>query len=147
VGLELTRLLALVAAATVACTGGSRSNGASPPTGSAPAPVPVVASADAAAPIPVVTDQATAGDNLGKPVEVRGTAVNAKLAAAVKAGDIVVYCLGIDSWPTKLANTQVTARGTLEFTSELAADSAGGVVSAGTTGKVYVLRACEYEPQ
>ena len=127
------RLIALLVVA--ACTG----KGSTAPTnsasgsgsGSAERPVAAVA----------VTDRATATPNLGKMVEVHGTAKNAKLAAVVIAKDLVVYCLGTDSWPAKLANTEVVARGTLEQTDEFSTDDDA---SAGTKGKVYVLRACAY---
>ncbi len=112
--------------------------------GQAPGPANAPPVAPEPARVTIVSDVATASANLGKRVEVHGTARNAKIAAAVTAGDLVVYCLGIDGWPTKVANTAVVARGTLEHTDEFAAGDSDGEITAGTSGAVYVLRACEY---
>lgn len=147
------RLLALAAATTIACTGSGRTAGSAtgsseaPPAGSSAgsAAAPVAVAVAAATPV-VVQDRAGADAQLGKPAVVRGTAKNAKLAAAIVAGDLVVYCLGVASWPSSVANRAITARGTLEHTSEFSAP-AGDEASAGTSGPVYVLRTCAYEPQ
>jgi hypothetical protein len=138
----LTRIAAVFALA-IACSG-KRTTPVPPGSGSAePGSAVVVDAAPVTTGPPVaIGDRAAADANVGKVVEVRGTAKNAKLAAVVMAGDLVVYCLGVDSWPTKLTNGEVTARGKLEHTDEFAAD----LGTAGTAGKVYVLRACAYEP-
>ena len=94
----------------------------------------------AAAPV-VVTDAASAEANAGKQVDVHGTARNAKLAAAIVASGLVVYCLGQDSWPPDLDRNAVVAHGKLEQTDEFASDGD----SAGTSGAVWVLRDCRFE--
>jgi hypothetical protein len=94
-------------------------------------------------PPPVVTDLDGAAAHTGKAVVVQGTAKNAKLAAAIVSSGLVVYCLGVDGWPTDLANQPVHARGKLEQTTELATPDGGE--RAGTAGAVWVLRDCRYE--
>ena len=83
----------------------------------------------------------------GKDVAVAGTARDAKLAAAIVAeGDLIVYCLGVNSWPNAVSGRPIVARGKLEQTDELVAKrSPGGEVSAGTAGPVWVLRGCQYD--
>ncbi len=137
----LTRLVVgLVFAA--ACSG-KRTEPVAPGSGSGPGSAVVVDAAPVETGPPVaVGNRAELEAAVGKMVEVRGTAKNAKLSAVVIVGELPVYCLGVDSWPTKLANGQVKARGKLEHTDEFAGDAG----TAGTGGKVYVLRACAYEP-
>ena len=94
----------------------------------------------------VVLDAAGARANVGKPVAVRGIARDAKIAAAVVAENLIVYCLGHASWPAELSGKSVLAHGRLEETDEFAAvHGPGGEVSAGTDGPVWVLRDCRYE--
>jgi hypothetical protein len=83
----------------------------------------------------------------GKEIAVAGTARDAKLAAAIVAeGDFIVYCLGVDSWPSSVSGKPIVARGKLEQTDELEGKlSADGAVSAGTYGPVWVLRGCQYD--
>ena len=62
----------------------------------------------------VITDGSQVSARIGKLVEVRGTAQNAKLSAAVVAGNLVVYCLGVDGWPStvvgkRLASQRITS--------------------------------------
>lgn len=110
--------------------------------GGAPAP----RRAGVAEPVIAVADRAAAHAAIGRQVEVRGTAAVTKLAPSVMAGDLVVYCLGLDEWPDAVAGKPVIARGRLELTGEFEARSGlGGEHSAGTEGPVYVLRACRYE--
>lgn len=94
----------------------------------------------------VITDVASAQANAGKQVEVRGTADDAKLGAEVSVGPLVVYCIGVDRWPAALAGKPVVARGLLESTTEFAEESDPNLPSAGTTGAVWVLRSCTFEP-
>ncbi|HTE55953.1 MAG TPA: hypothetical protein VK698_34105 [Kofleriaceae bacterium] len=90
-----------------------------------------------------VGDVAGARAALGKAVVVVGTAQMAKLGPIVQSGDLVVYCIDLDPWPDALTGKRVTARGTLDFTQEYdARRSPGGVISAGTSGGVFVLRGC-----
>lgn len=99
-----------------------------------------------AEPVIAVVDGASAHAAIGRQVEVRGTAAATKLAPSVMAGDLIVYCLGLDAWPAAVAGKQVVARGRLDRTDEYEARrGAGGEHSAGTDGPVYVLRACRYE--
>ena len=95
--------------------------------------------------VPAVLDQASAQANAGKQVEVRGTADDAKLGAEVTVGKLVVYCLGVDRWPAAVAGKAVIARGKLESTTEFAEESDPSLPSAGTSGAVWVLRACTFE--
>jgi len=102
-------------------------------------------SAAPAAPV-LVPDRATAEAHQGEQVEIHGMAGNAMLGAAVVVGPgFVVYCLGYDSWAA-VAGQQVVARGTLELTTEFAADSDGDEPAAGTSGAVWVLRGCAPDP-
>jgi len=139
------QVIAAVALATAACCGGHETTGTTttgPSNGSgsaAPAPP---------AP-PVVADASHVDENLGKTVVVRGNAGNAKISAAVVVGKLVVYCLGVDSWPNDVSGKTVDAKGKLEKTSEFTAPPPGpdGVVAAGTGGDVYVLRGCTFTPR
>jgi hypothetical protein len=90
----------------------------------------------------VVTDLAGAEAAEGKAAEVHGTARDAKLGAAVVASGLVVYCLGVESWPSEVHGSAVRASGRLEQTEELAAPDP---TSAGTAGAVWVLRDCRYD--
>ena len=95
---------------------------------------------------PVVLDAAGARANVGKPVAVRGIARDAKIAAAVVAENLIVYCLVHARWPAELSGKSVLAHGRLEETDEFAAvRGPGGEISAGTDGPVWVLRDCRYE--
>lgn len=90
-----------------------------------------------------VSDAATAAANAGKPAAVKGKAGNAKLGAVVMMTDRVpVYCTPLESWPSEVNGKTVTAHGKLEQTDEFAA----GPGAAGTTGAVWVLRDCKYDP-
>jgi hypothetical protein len=72
-----------------------------------------------------------------------GKAGNAKLGAVVMLTDRVpVYCTPLESWPSDVNGKAVTAHGTLEHTDEFAAEGGG----AGTSGAVWVLRDCKYDP-
>lgn len=88
-----------------------------------------------------IADVAELEPNRGKEVDVKGTARNAKLAAAIVLPGAPIYCLGLDGWPSDVANKPVLAHGTLEHSDEFAAE--GG--AAGTSGAVWVLRGCTYE--
>lgn len=86
-----------------------------------------------------------ANANTGKRVGVAGRAGNAKLGAVVttEAG-LVVYCGGVDQWPSELADRPVTAYGTLvRDDSHAATLGPGGDVSQGPRGAIWVLRNCE----
>ncbi len=128
-------IVALVGCAGLAaCTAGHKSppgEVGSTTGGGLPAPI-------------VVTDAASATASAGKQVEVRGTADDAKLGAEVTVGKLVVYCTGVDRWPSTIAGKTVVARGLLESTTEFAEDSDPNLPSAGTSGAVWVLRACTY---
>jgi len=99
-----------------------------------------------AAPAPseaVVTDAATAAAAKGTMAAATGKAGNAKLGAVVMLTDRVpVYCTPLESWPSEVNGKQVTAHGKLEQTDEFAAEGDG----AGTSGAVWVLRDCKYDP-
>jgi hypothetical protein len=73
--------------------------------------------------------------------EIRGTARDAKLGAAVVRADrSVVYCIGIERWPAELEGHDVVVTGRLEQTDEFTAGSG----EAGTNGPVWVLRDCKF---
>jgi hypothetical protein len=94
----------------------------------------------------VVTNAALARSNRGQVAAVRGTAKNAKLAAAIVNDDLVVYCLGVQDWPAAINGKQITARGKLEQTEEFSPKpSPNGEAVAGTTGAVWVLRGCSFD--
>lgn len=130
-------IVALVGCAGLAsCTAGHKSppgEVGSTTGGGLPAPI-------------VVTDAASAQASAGKQVEVRGTADDAKLGAEVTVGKLVVYCLGVDRWPAAVAGKAVVARGLLESTTEFAEERDPNLPSAGTSGAVWVLRSCTFEP-
>jgi hypothetical protein len=91
----------------------------------------------------VVTDAATAEAAKGMKAAATGKAGNAKLGAVVMLTDRVpVYCTPLESWPSDVNGKAVTAHGTLEHTDEFAAEGGG----AGTSGAVWVLRDCKYDP-
>ena len=89
----------------------------------------------------VVSEEATAKAQVGHAVEVRGTAREAMLGPVILLGDRTpIYCLGASAWPD---GKPVVAHGKLERTDEFAAKDP---TSSGTSGPVYVLRACEFKP-
>ena len=122
----------ILAAALAACSHPAPAGtGTVQNTGSAPPPAAVV------------TDEAAAKAQVGHEVDVRGTAGNAKLAAALLLpGRTPVYCLGLEEWPDAVNGKEVTAHGKLELTDEFKAPAG----AAGTGGPVYVLRSCQYKP-
>ena len=68
---------------------------------------------------------------------VRGIAQNAKLGAVVLADDRVVYCHGLDHWPTDVVGTTVVVHGVLEQTDAYVTPSPH---AAGASGSVWILR-------
>ncbi|NVB78381.1 MAG: hypothetical protein HOV81_08320 [Kofleriaceae bacterium] len=124
----------------VACSGKQAAEPANPSSGSGSAPPPPSPPAVETA---TVTDGDGATANAGKLVDVKGTARDAKIGAAVVATSLVVYCLGHDRWPNDVFGKPVTAHGKLEQTTEFAAPDA---TTAGTSGAVWVLRDCTYQP-
>ena len=89
----------------------------------------------------VVSDEPSAKALVGHPAEVHGTARDAMLGPVILLGDRTpIYCLGASQWPD---GKQVVAHGKLELTDEFAAKDPA---SSGTSGPVYVLRACEFKP-
>ena len=133
----MNRLCVFVSLAALASCS-SRSTPAGAGSGTAVTPPPP-------API-VVGDVDGARAAAGKQVEVRGTADDAKLGAEVTAGSLIVYCIGLDRWPAAVAGKQVVARGLLESTDEFAEESDPALPSAGTSGAVWVLRSCTFDP-
>lgn len=117
-------------------------NGNGPdPVGSASAGSGAVGEPDV--PEAVVTDAASAEAAKGMKAAAKGKAGNAKLGAVVMLTDRVpVYCTPLESWPSDVNGKAVTAHGRLEQTDEFAAEGAG----AGTSGAVWVLRDCKYDP-
>src|SRR5690242_20266072 len=91
-------------------------------------------------PPPIVRDEASAKAQIGHAVEVHGTARNAMLGPVILVESLPIYCLDATRWPN---GKQVVAHGKLELTDEFAAKDP---TSSGTSGPVYVLRACEYKP-
>jgi hypothetical protein len=140
--------VALLAAATAACSSGGKTGPTAPPngsdTGSGSDMGSGSGSAVAAQPAEVaVTDAASAAANAGKAAAVTGKAGNAKLGAVVMMSDRVpVYCRPLESWPSEVSGKQITAHGKLEQSDEFAAEGGG----AGTSGAVWVLRDCTYDP-
>jgi hypothetical protein len=94
---------------------------------------------------PVVLDGAGAKAQEGKWVAVKGTARDARIAAAVVGEDLVVYCLGLERWPEGTSGRPVLIQGRIERTREFEARRGpGDEVAAGTDGPVWVLRNCRY---
>lgn len=84
---------------------------------------------------------------LGSVVVVRGVAQNAKLSAAIVAGDAVVYWIDRESWPGDLLGQEVSVRGRLVETSDYAARTdAAAAVTQGTAGSDLVLKDASLEP-
>ena len=107
---------------------------------------PIGSGSASAAPEVVVLDGEGARAQTGKSVAIGGIARDAKIAAAVVATDLVVYCLGLTSWPSGVSGKPVVAHGKLEQTDEFAARRGpSGEISAGTDEPVWVLRGCRYE--
>lgn len=100
-------------------------------------------SAVAASPEATVTDRASAEAAKGRKAAVTGMAGNAMLGAALVLSDRTpVYCQPLERWPDSVERKTVTAHGTLALTGEFAANGDG----AGTSGPVWVLRDCTYDP-
>lgn len=157
-GPSLKVLLPLAAAALLfgtACGGG----GAEP--SNPPEPTPEVTGDTPVAPEPetpdapapptadtlVISTPEAASAAIGQVVRVVGTALNAKLAAVVSAGDLKVYCLDRpDGWPSEQVRQEVAVIGTLELTEEFAATTApDGSISTGTDGGIFAMRECRAE--
>jgi hypothetical protein len=77
-------------------------------------------------------------------VRLRGTASNAKLAAAVQlqhgTEETVIYCPDRPSWPETLQGHILTLEGELSENADHMAKTQDGVVSQGTSGSVFELR-------
>lgn len=126
----------LVLALLAAACDSAREGGEPTPPKNAPTGDPKAVSAAAKIATPAEAEAAA-----GKAVEVTGDAVDAKISAAVKSGDLLVYCLDRESWPADQAGKKVTVRGTLEHTDEFAAKE--DPPAAGTAGKVFAIRKAE----
>lgn len=142
---ELIGAALLALGLALAC---GKSAAPSSPEEAAPVAAPV---SDAAAPVAdspaeprTIADAPAAAAAVGQVVRVEGTARNAKLSAVVMTNGLMVYCLGLPSWPDERANQPVVVRGMLEHTSEFEPEP-GGPVSAGTGGPIYAIRACTVE--
>jgi len=75
-------------------------------------------------------------DYIGKPVELRGKAQNAKGGAVVVIDDQVIYVRGLQSWPAEAEGKRVVVRGvlaTLKYLPE-ATKNDKGEISQGTEG-------------
>ncbi len=125
----------LTLALLLAACDSSREGGTADPPKNVPSGEPRAESA----PMKIAT-MAEAESAAGKTIEVTGDAVDAKLSAAVRSGDLVLYCLDRPSWPAEQSGKKVTVRGLLEHTDEFAAKDP---MSGGTEGKVFVLRKSE----
>lgn len=133
--------LVLVALLATACSARHGEPTTGPGSGSAAGTAAGSSEGAPAAPA-IVTDADGAKANAGKRVAVQGTARDAKLGGVILTNGLVVYCLGVESWPSDVHGKPVTGRGKLEETTEFAAPDDE---SAGTQGPVWVLRECEYE--
>src|SRR5689334_18647360 len=69
-------------------------------------------------PVTVVQDLADASRAIGRMVELRGRASDAKLSGTVRNDVFSLYCLNISSWPADLVDQVVTVRGVLEYSDE-----------------------------
>lgn len=101
-------------------------------------------SAPTAPPAPVeITVTTSDGLQKADKAAVTGKAGNAMLGAAVVLSDRTpIYCQPLERWPAEVAGKTVTAHGKLEPTDEFSASADG----AGTSGSVWVLRDCTYDP-
>jgi len=91
-----------------------------------------------------VSDAASAGAAVGKRVRVTGIARNAKLSAAVVAGDLVVYAVAHPSWPDGVAGKRVALDGVLEREQGTPARGPSGEIRAALEGPYLVVRAADY---
>lgn len=116
------------AVALLVVAGCGRGGGPSTSTGAAPTPV---------------TDRAGAMAAVGTNVRIAGTALDAKLSAIVDTGTLRVYCLDRSHWSDDQRDKPVVVEGTLEHTGEFESQTTEtGLVTQGTTGKMYVIRRC-----
>ena len=87
-----------------------------------------------------IENGADARGALGKLVRIEGVARDAKLSGVVVAGDLVVHCLDVPSWPAEVSGKRVTVEGVLEQTDDFAArKDPSGAVSQGTAGGDLVI--------
>ena len=108
------------------------------------------ASGPAAAPtrpgVARVTDSDSAKANVGKTVQVAGTALNAKLGPVVETGGLVVYCMGRQEWRSEQLGKPIVVTGLLEQTDDFKAqEGPDGMQSAGTAGNDWVIRNCSVD--
>ncbi len=121
------RLVLLVGLSCAACRGTERRAG--PP----PAALP-----------PLVDTASAAKAHAGAVVRVRGEAVAAKLAAAVRGPDLLVYCLDRPGWEAALRGRTVEVTGILRLRDEFQArQGARGEISQGTDAPVWAMDRCE----
>jgi hypothetical protein len=93
-----------------------------------------------AAPVPAA-GQTQMAPQKGPIERIEGVARNAKLAAALVAGERVIYCLERESWPEDIDGKRVVVQGVVESTDEFQAKrSPSGEISQGTEGSVLVIR-------
>ena len=93
-----------------------------------------------------VTGSGEADRARGKLVRFQGIARNAKLGAVVQGEGLVVYCKGMDSWPSDRVGKPVTVSGVLERTDAFKATvGPGGEIGQGTMGGDYVLESPKVE--
>jgi hypothetical protein len=86
-----------------------------------------------------VSDVSSARAAEGKTVAVSGKAVIAKLAPAVDAGGLLVYCMNLAEW----AAPTVTVTGVLELSDQyLSKTGADGTTTAGTDTPVWLIKTC-----
>ncbi len=117
-----------VALALVIAAGCGRGSGPSTSSGAAPTRV---------------VDHAGAMAAVGSQVRIAGTAMDAKIAGLVDTGTLHVYCLDRSHWPDAQRDQPIVVEGLLEHTGEFESKTTStGLVTQGTTGKVYVIRRC-----
>ncbi|HEY0255007.1 MAG TPA: hypothetical protein VGC41_25950, partial [Kofleriaceae bacterium] len=92
-------------------------------------------------PAATLSTDAEAHASIGKSVTVVGRAGNAKLGAIVEAGELVVYCRGMEAWPEKLVGTTVTVTGTL--VQDHSYEVQPGAMTQGTNGPIWALQTCQ----
>jgi hypothetical protein len=130
------RRIVILCALFYACSGGDSGG----PGAAGPAAVPTRPG------VPRVADSDSAKANMGKTVQVVGTALNAKLGPTLSVGGLVIYCFGRQEWRADQLGKQIAVTGTLEQTDEFKAEEGpDGMQSAGTAGRDWVIRNCSVD--
>jgi hypothetical protein len=92
-------------------------------------------------PAVLIRDHEDAKRAVGRLVELRGRALDAKPAGRVENDVFALYCLNISLWPREVVDKDITVQGILEHSAELSSSDPMDQSLRG--GPVYLIRRCK----